>query len=117
MLPLFIVDAYRIMTMYTVCMAYLANIQHTSNLLVPPISDPAVVVVMNMIDLTASDARAEMLSNHRQMSSRTFNDFSLRCTRKLQMRALTAFPATVYSFPFLACHSAVILSRGFAGIL
>ena len=38
-------------------MAYLANIQHTSNLLISPISDPAVVVavVMNMIDLTVSD--------------------------------------------------------------
>ena len=41
------------------------------------------------------------MSNHRRMSSGTFNDFSLRCTSKLQMLALTVFPATINSLPFL----------------
>ena len=41
------------------------------------------------------------MSNHRQMSSGTFNDFSLRCTSKLQLLVLTAFPAAINSLPFL----------------
>ena len=57
------------------------------------------------------------MSNHCRISSGTFTDFSLRCTRNLQMLALTAFPDTVIwllpSRPFLACQSAVFI----AGIL
>ena len=41
------------------------------------------------------------MSNHRRMSSGTFNDFSLRCMTKLQMLALTVFPATINSLPLL----------------
>ena len=41
--------------------------------------------------------------------------FPLRCTRELQMLSLSAFPATVISCklpssPFLACHSAVVIT-------
>ena len=41
------------------------------------------------------------MSNHRRMSTGTFNDFSIRCTSKVQMLALTAFPATINSLPLL----------------
>ena len=39
------------------------------------------------------------MSNHRRMSTGTFNDLSLQCTSKLQM--LAAHPATINSLPFL----------------
>ena len=54
-----------------------------------------------------------MVSYHHRMSSGTFNDFSLRCMSKLQMLALTAFPATVYSF---SCSSFCSFNRWHTGL-
>ena len=67
-----------------------------------------------MIDLSSDTVtdRESMMSNHRRMTSRTFNDFSLRCTRELQMFALTVTViwCKLPSAPFLACHSAVVIA-------
>ena len=53
------------------------------------------VVVMNMIDMTASDVRwCWIIAECRAELSTTFS-------RKLQILALTAFPATVNFLPFL----------------
>ena len=106
------------------------DIQHTSNKLISPklsaaqFSDgynimqlwfnPIKPLLLLWIRSIWHWQRAISCDDHDVESStnveRNSNDFSLRCTGKLQMLALTAFPATVNSFPFLACHSAVIIT-------
>ena len=66
------------------------------------VSDPAVVVVvvvvMIMIDLTVTASDDVESSANVEWN---FQQLTLRCTSKLQMLALTAFPANINSLPFL----------------